>query len=70
VTVSGQAFLQGAQGRWNGLNRATTWKSASQIEIQLTGADIAQAGTGIITVLNPKSNNVVSNSLNFYVTSS
>jgi hypothetical protein len=70
VTVSGQAFLQGAQGRWNGLNRTTTWKSASQIEIQLTGADLAQAGTGIITVLNPSSNNVVSNSLNFYVTSS
>lgn len=70
VTVNGQSFLQGAQGRWNGLSRTTTWKSASQIEIQLTGADLAQAGTGKITVLNPSSNNVVSNSLNFYVTSS
>lgn len=53
ITVLGQGFAEDAEARWNGAARATTWLAAGVLEIELTAADVAQAGQGEIRVYNP-----------------
>ena len=53
VTVHGQNFVLGAQARWQGFNRPTTFISETELEMTLTAVDLAFPGTGVVTVLNP-----------------
>ncbi|MFN0086161.1 MAG: IPT/TIG domain-containing protein [Blastocatellia bacterium] len=56
ITVSGNNFLPGQSVvRWNGENRSTTFINSSQLVAFLTAADIANAGSGNVTVFNPPS---------------
>jgi len=66
LTVNGGAFVPGATVQWNGAALATTFVSARQLTAAVPAADIAAAGTGAVTVLNPGTG-VASNSVYFPV---
>lgn len=53
VTVTGTGFIRTSTAQWNGSNRATTFVSSTQLQVVLSAADLATAGTGQITVVNP-----------------
>lgn len=53
LTVNGGNFVTGARVRWNGAVRATTFVSATQLTGAISAADIAAAGSGAVTVVNP-----------------
>ena len=65
LTLSGTGFLSGAKVRWNGSDRATTFRSATQLQAGIPATDIAAAGTIPVTMLNPDGG--VSNTMNFEV---
>ena len=53
LTVSGINFIDGISAvRWNGVDRATTFVSATQLTAAITAADIATAGTALVSVFN------------------
>ncbi|MBK7917767.1 MAG: beta-propeller fold lactonase family protein [Chloroflexi bacterium] len=53
VTIYGENFVQGAQARWQGASRPTTFISETELQMTLTAYDLAFPGFGAITVLNP-----------------
>ena len=53
LTVNGSNFVSGAQVRWNGTARPTTFVSATQLTTSIAAADIAAAGTAQVSVLHP-----------------
>ncbi len=52
LQVNGTGFIPTSKGRWNDGERPTAYLSATQLSVQLSGADIANAGNGAVTVLN------------------
>jgi hypothetical protein len=69
VTVSGTGFVADSVARFNGANRTTTFVSAGEVRISLTSADLTAAGEYPVTVVNPGSPPLTSNSVNLSVTS-
>ena len=67
VVVYGSGFTTDSSARWNAQNRATTYVSPSELEVTLTAADLATAGTGAITIANPAPGGGVSQGLAFQV---
>ena len=67
LTVSGQYFTSTAVVYFNGNSRPTTLNNQGQLVAQLTAQDVAVAGTASITVEDPASGSVPSNSLSFAV---
>ena len=53
VGIYGARFVKDSAAEWNGSARATQFVSSSRLVMTLQPADIAGAGTGTITVLNP-----------------
>ncbi len=53
LTVRGSNFVNSSVVRWNGSNRGTTFVNSRQITASISAADIANAGTSSVTVLNP-----------------
>ena len=53
LTVNGTAFVGGSVVNWNGAARTTTYVSATQLTAAIAAADIANAGTAQVTVINP-----------------
>ncbi len=53
LTLTGANFLPGARVRWNGRDRPTTFLGVTQLRAAIEAADIAAAGTGEVTVVNP-----------------
>ncbi len=53
LTVNGTGFVGASVVRWNGLDRATTFVSGTQLTATITAADIAGSGTASVTVSNP-----------------
>ena len=53
LTVNGTNFINTSVVSFNGTNRTTTFVSATQLTIQLTTADLANAGGFDVTVTNP-----------------
>jgi hypothetical protein len=53
LQIRGSGFQPGAVVNWNGSPRTTTFVSATQLSALISAADIAEAGTAIITVTNP-----------------
>jgi hypothetical protein len=53
LTVNGTNFVSGAVVNWNGSARTTTFVSATQLTAAIPAADVAAAGTGLVTVVNP-----------------
>ncbi len=53
LAVTGEHFVKSSVVQWNGLPRATTFKSATQLTADVTAADIAGTVGGSVTVYTP-----------------
>lgn len=53
LTVNGTNFVRESVVRWNGLERATTFVSSSQLTAQITAQDIATIASASVTVFTP-----------------
>jgi trimeric autotransporter adhesin len=53
ITITGYNFLPSSTAQWNGSQRATTYTSSTQLQAQITAADIANAGSAQLSVTNP-----------------
>lgn len=69
LTVTGSGFISSSVVRWNGADRATTYKSSTQLTAEISPADLANAGSAQVTVFNPAPGGGVSGSLVFTVNS-
>ena len=72
LTVTGTGFVTGSSGSvifWNGGPRPTNVASATQASAQISGTDIAAAGTANVQVFNPTPGGGSSNSVAFTITS-
>src|SRR5207302_3419600 len=67
LTVNGSNLVNGAEVRWNGAARTTTYGSASQLTAAISAADISAAGTATVTVFNPTPGGGTSNALTFTI---
>ncbi len=69
LTVNGTGFVgpNGSIVRWNGADRATTFVSGTKLTAQISAADIADVGTGVVTVFNPMPGGGTSNAANFVI---
>ena len=67
LTINGSGFIGTSSVTFNGISHSATLKSASQLSIQLTGADIASTGTFPVVVSNPAPGGGPSGSVNFDV---
>jgi hypothetical protein len=53
LTVTGSNFVSTSTVQWGGVDRVTTFDSATQLRAAILAADIATAGTTAVTVVNP-----------------
>jgi uncharacterized repeat protein (TIGR01451 family) len=67
LTVNGTNFLQGSQVQWNGLDRATTFVSSTQLTAEIPAADITATGTIPVTVVNPAPGGGTSSAYDFSI---
>ncbi|MFZ4984122.1 MAG: IPT/TIG domain-containing protein, partial [Blastocatellia bacterium] len=68
LTIDGTGFVTGAEVRWNGSARVTTFVSATRLTAAITSADLATAGTVNVTVSNPAPGGGLSSGLPFTIT--
>ena len=68
MTVNGAGFQSNSIVYWNGSPRATTFNGPAQLTADIPSADVAAAGTAIVTVANGTS--VASNFVSFPVAAS
>jgi pimeloyl-ACP methyl ester carboxylesterase len=61
VTVDGSGFVSGAQILWNGSPLPTNFESQSQLQASVPATDTLTNGTALITVSNPGSSKLISN---------
>jgi hypothetical protein len=69
LTVTGSGFINGSIVRWNGVDRPTTYGSATQLTAAIAAADLAGAGTAAVTVFNPAPGGGTSNAQTFTISS-
>src|SRR5215471_10944280 len=69
ITLTGTNFFSDSQVQFNGSNRPTTFVSATQLTVQLSSSDLAQAGTPALGVVNTEGLGWTSNALNLSITS-
>lgn len=67
LIVTGSGFIQSSVVQWNQSNRATTFVSSTQLQVALTAADLAAAGTAQIVVVNPGPGGGTSNAITFSI---
>ena len=67
LTINGTGFVSTSQVRVNGVNRGTTFVSATQLTIAMTAAEIADPGIIKISVRNPTPGGGASNELSLSV---
>jgi hypothetical protein len=67
LTVNGTNFIRNSVMYWNGSNRVTTYRSATQLTAAIPAADVLSASTAVVTVLNPAPGGGASNSQTFDV---
>ena len=53
ITIAGYNFISSSSVLWNGSPRTTTYSSGTQLQAQVTAADIAGSGSATISVTNP-----------------
>jgi hypothetical protein len=69
LTVNGTGFMPGQSVvRWNGANRMTTFVSPTQLQADITAADVAAGGTVSVTVFTPTPGGGLSNAQTFTIT--
>jgi hypothetical protein len=69
LTVNGANFASNSVVLWNGAVRATTYVSSTQLTATILPADIALAGTNLVTVSNAAPNAATAAALPFAVMS-
>jgi hypothetical protein len=69
LTVNGTGFVAGAEVRWNGAARATTFVSATQVTAAIPASDVAAIAVAQVTVFNPAPGGGLSGQLAFSITS-
>ncbi len=67
VVIVGSNFLPGSQVYWNGVLRPTQFVDSTQLQVMLTADDVANGGTGEISVLTPPPGGGMTNPLLFTV---
>jgi predicted outer membrane repeat protein len=67
LVIDGENFIADSQAQWNGVNRPTTYVSATQIKLTITAADLAAGGQGSVTVSNPGPGGGDSNTATFTI---
>src|ERR1700730_11176546 len=67
LTVSGTNFVSLSTVHWNGSARPTTFVSNTQLQAQITNADIAANGTTTVTVSTPTPGGGTSSGVTFTV---
>jgi hypothetical protein len=67
LTVTGSNFISSSTVQWNGSTRSTTFVSATQLQAQITAADIASGAPVPVTVSNPAPGGGTSNPSTFTV---
>lgn len=63
LTLNGTGFVNGSLARFNGVDRATTVVNSTQATMQVTAAEIANAGSAKLTLFNPAPQGGLSNEL-------
>src|SRR6202165_3586383 len=53
MTIRGVGFVSGSLAQWNGQALATTFVSGETLNAAVPASSLAQAGTGVVTVVNP-----------------
>lgn len=53
VTITGYNFISASTVQWNGSVRPTTYASSTQLQAQITAADVASSGSAMLSVTNP-----------------
>lgn len=67
LTVTGQNFVPGAEVRWNGQLRPTTFVNSTQLTAQIPASDLVNAGSALVTAVNPAPGGGSSNGLTFNI---
>jgi hypothetical protein len=67
LTINGANFVSGSVVNWNGAPLPTTFVSKAQVTAGVAASDVALAGTGFVTVVNPTPGGGVSNVAFFQV---
>ena len=67
LTVNGTGFISSSVVRWNGVDRTTTYVSATRLTAVIGAADIAAPTTASVTVVTPKPGGGSSNAVSFVV---
>ncbi len=70
LTIAGQNFISSSAVQWNGSPRTTTFSSSTELQAQITAADIAAAGSGAVSVVNPAPGGGNSGSAEFAISAS
>jgi hypothetical protein len=53
LTIMGENFLSSSTVQWNGSARVATFSSSTQLQAQITAADIASSGSATVSITNP-----------------
>ncbi len=67
LVILGSNFVPGAQAQWNGEDRPTTFVSAGQLRVAVSGADLVAPAQASVTVVNPAPGGGASNVTAFKV---
>jgi hypothetical protein len=67
ITVTGSGFVSSSTIHWNGTLLATTYASPTSLTALVPAAQLAAAGTELVTVLNPSPGGGTSASVNFTI---
>ena len=70
LTITGSGFIASSSVTFNALPHTTTFVSASQLSIALSGSDLANAGTFPVVVTNPSPGGGTSQAVDFTVIAS
>jgi trimeric autotransporter adhesin len=70
ITITGYNFISSSSVQWNGSARTTTYTSSTQLQVQITAADIASSGTATLSVTNPTPGGGTSGSAEFTINAS
>jgi hypothetical protein len=68
LTITGENFLSSSTVQWNGISRVATFTSSTQLQAQITAADIASSGLATVSVTNPAPGGGNSGSAEFSIT--
>lgn len=67
LTIKGSNFLVDSQVQWNGSDRPTTYVHTTELQVEVTAADLAEIGTADVTVNNPAPGGGTSNAVTFTI---